>query len=116
MKKTMCIVFIVLIASCTSYKGNQDILNPGIISQIETGKTTKEEVITLIGNPTTEFISSEITLMTYSFTVSHRKLSSVNTGIHQVTITVDETGIVKDVSSYQSGKDIINNFKMKQND
>jgi outer membrane protein assembly factor BamE (lipoprotein component of BamABCDE complex) len=51
MKRWLILIVVLVVAGCASW-GNEQIRDQSVISQIQPGTTTKEEIRTLIGEPT----------------------------------------------------------------
>jgi outer membrane protein assembly factor BamE (lipoprotein component of BamABCDE complex) len=50
MKRWLILIVVLMAAGCASW-GNEQIRDQSVISQIQPGTTTKEEIRTLIGEP-----------------------------------------------------------------
>jgi outer membrane protein assembly factor BamE (lipoprotein component of BamABCDE complex) len=81
------------------------------MNKIVKGKTTKQEVLALLGNPTMRQTSSWGETWTYTRSITKQKFNWI-TGLSydpeasktsSLTVTFDEKGIVKDINTFEMG-------------
>lgn len=112
MKRTSCLLFCVILLSGCAGTMRQDFgtrtLTQENVSKIERGKTTQADIVAMFGQPMSKIQSGVLgTMWTYSRSVSTTKMPGLfsfsapqyDMGSYGLTVTFDEKGVVKDISS-----------------
>lgn len=112
MKKIFGLLFSVALLTGCAGTVRQDFgtrtLTQENVSKIERGKTTQAEIVAMFGQPMSKIQSGALgTMWTYSRSVSTTKMPGLlsfgapqyNMGSYGLTVTFDDNGVVKDISS-----------------
>lgn len=118
MKKLfVLLVFAVLLGGCASvnkeitYDYGAKKLTQENMDKILKGKTTKQEVVAILGDPSMKQTSSFGEMWTYTRSISKQKFNYI-TGLSydpeasktsSITITFDENGVVKEKNTFEMG-------------
>ena len=115
MKKILSLIGILLfvnMTACSTHSGNVRATDQTLISQIKAGKTTKEEVLKLMGETSNIMRQNDIETWTYTYQktdVGAKAFipfanmvgeSAIGVKINYLGITINTSGIVENVTSY----------------
>lgn len=118
MKKILCMLAAVMFLSgCASvnkeitYDYGAKNLTQENMDKIVKGKTTKQEVIALLGNPTMRQTSSLGEMWTYTRSITKQRFNWLSglsydpdaSKTSSITVTFDENGVVKDKNTFEMG-------------
>ena len=112
----LLVLLIPVLSACSTHSGNVRVTDQSVIDKIKIGQTTKEEVQSIMGNPTSIMKTGAAEKWDYTYQKTNigakafipfaalSGKSAVGIEYSNATISFDKNGIVADVSSTTSGR------------